>query len=249
MGKIKNGDMFITNEGGTVKVLNYINAKEVVIQHQDEHGHIQTKHSSGLRRGSVKNPYRKSVHGVGYLGVGEHRAYFQGKQTTAYNIWVDMLRRCYSEVSLIKLPTYKGCSVVEEWHNFQNFADWYYQQPNARKKGFDLDKDLTVSGNKRYGSDTCSLVPQQINSVLLNSKASRGNLPQGVTLHNKKYRARLYIEGEYVAVGLCDSPEEAFLVYKKEKENEVKRVTNKYKDFISDKIYHNLMEWEVTEYD
>src|SRR5690554_5417998 len=121
MVKIKDGDIFTTSEGGTVKVINYISAREVVIQHQDENGYIQVKQASCLRRGKIKNPYKKSVYGVGYLGSGKHRRYVNNKQTYAYNVWVDMLRRCYSNKHLEKCPTYKGCSVCEEWHNFQNF--------------------------------------------------------------------------------------------------------------------------------
>ena len=44
-----------------------------------------------------------------------------------YMVWSSMLRRCYSPASLIKDPTYKGCSVIEDWHTFSNFKSWMEQ--------------------------------------------------------------------------------------------------------------------------
>ena len=50
-----------------------------------------------------------------------------------------MIIRCYSNNYHQREPSYKECSVCEEWLNFQNFAKWWYI--NYFEEG-DLDKDL-----------------------------------------------------------------------------------------------------------
>ena len=44
-----------------------------------------------------------------------------------YITWTHMLQRCYSEKSQLKHPTYKGCTVCDEWLIFSNFKTWMEQ--------------------------------------------------------------------------------------------------------------------------
>lgn len=46
-----------------------------------------------------------------------------GKQMKYYETWKGMLRRCYSELYHKKEPTYKECSVCDEWLLFSNFKN------------------------------------------------------------------------------------------------------------------------------
>lgn len=32
-----------------------------------------------------------------------------------YHLWYDMLKRCYCEKYKLKYPTYRGCTVCQEW--------------------------------------------------------------------------------------------------------------------------------------
>jgi len=52
--------------------------------------------------------------------------------------WKDMISRCYSERELEKYPTYKGCSVCEDWLYFSRFKAWMEKQA---WEGLVLDKD------------------------------------------------------------------------------------------------------------
>jgi hypothetical protein len=135
------------------------------------------------------NSDKKRLHGVGYLGKGEYKSFENGKNTRQYMIWYSMINRCYNEKYHKKLPTYKDCTVSEEWHNFQNFASWYdqnYYEVNGEKMA--LDKDILIKGNKVYSSETCIFVPQFINSLFTKCNAIRGEFPIGVSWHkhNKK---------------------------------------------------------------
>lgn len=81
------GDVFPTNEGGSVTVVEYRGAFEVVIKHDDSYEHIATVTARHLRSGGVRNPYRPSVYGIGFMGAGEHVSKVDGKHTSEYTAW------------------------------------------------------------------------------------------------------------------------------------------------------------------
>ena len=94
------------------------------------------KHNSGkLYRRTFKKVY----------GVGINDADYTIKPTIEnnrskcmyYEKWIKMLQRCYSKSYQEKHPSYKGCSVCEEWLTFSNFKAWMETQD---WKGKSLDK-------------------------------------------------------------------------------------------------------------
>lgn len=88
-----------------------------------------------------------------------------------YRAWNDMLKRCYYIKYQEKQPTYKGCTVSEEWLLFSNFSGWMESQDFVGKH---LDKDLLVEGNKIYSDKTCIFVTKEVNNFIVDSAASRG---------------------------------------------------------------------------
>ncbi len=243
--KIQAGDIFSTNEGGSVTVVEYRNAHEVLIEHNDESNHSALVRADHLRDGRVKNPFHPSVFGVGYVGVGGHNVSVKGKSTAAYEAWASMLRRCYSDEYLAKQPTYIGCSVHPDWFNFQTFAEWFNDQPNSQNHDFQLDKDLLALGNRVYSADTCSFLPQEINKLLNNQAASRGLYPQGVRASGKGYQAQLSVNGKRLSLGTYSSPEQAYTVYKAAKEQQVRSMAVEWREWLHHKVYANLMAWEL----
>lgn len=245
MVKIKVGDVFQTNNSGDVIVLKYVDCRDVIVQFSD--GRSKSVYAGDLRSGLVKNNYYPNVYGVGYLGDGEFMTRLtKTAMNSEYGAWTRMMSRCYDSKSLEANPTYAGCTVCEEWHNFQNFAYWYSKQdiPN----GWHLDKDLSVIGNKVYSPTTCSLVPQEINKLLLTSVGSRGDYPQGVGIDIRygTFYASLRKYGKRVHIGTYSTPEIAFSNYKREKEAHVKDVANKHKLVLSEAIYTNLINYTVS---
>lgn len=99
-----------------------------------------------------------------------------------YRKWKNMRYRCYSHKYHNKEPTYKDCTVCEDWLTFSNFKSWMEKQD---WEGKDLDKDLLVRGNKIYSPDTCCFLPRHINRFIQDKKASRGEYPLGVYLNKK----------------------------------------------------------------
>lgn len=80
-----------------------------------------------------------------------------------------MFVRCYDDKYQLRQPTYIGCSVSDDFCNFQNFAEWYSHYKYKCKYPLEIDKDLLYEGNKIYSPKTCCLLPKEINSTL-NSK-------------------------------------------------------------------------------
>lgn len=102
-----------------------------------------------------------------------------------YQKWVSMLRRCYSKRYQEKYPTYRGCTVYDEWLTFSNFKKWMVEQD---WEGRQLDKDFLVENNKVYSEATCVFLPSKVNSFILTCGKAKGEYPLGVHLkkRNKK---------------------------------------------------------------
>ena len=133
---------------------------------------------------------KKLVCGVGIndadyvVNVWETIGYVNGKRKQKliwrcpyYSAWKSMLERCYSSKYQEKQPTYKGCTVSEEWLTFSVFKSWMEEQDWEGKQ---LDKDLLFEGNKVYSSETCVFVSGMVNSFTTDSGATRGEWLIGV---------------------------------------------------------------------
>lgn len=146
-----------------------------------------------------------------------------------YRKWCDMIKRCYSEKEQERNPSYKGCSVIDEWHYFMTFKEWMEKQD---WEGKELDKDILIQGNKVYSPNTCIFVSRSVNALLCDSLASRGEYPQGVSLCNrpKKYRVRIKLYGKEKYLGRFHAEAEAEIIYLKAKVEYIKEVALKLTD-------------------
>ena len=129
-----------------------------------------------------------------------------------YTRWKEMIRRCYSEKFKLAKPTYEGCSVCDEWLTFSNFRKWMKTQD---WEGKELDKDLIIAGNKIYGPDRCVFVSVNLNRLLTDNAASRGDHPLGVRFHKStmKYIADCNIDGKAKYLGLYNTAKQAEYAY------------------------------------
>ena len=123
--------------------------------------------------------------------------------------WSNMLMRCYSIKQQERQPTYRGCTVCEEWLIFSNFKRWMEKQ---NWEGKQLDKDILQRGNKIYCPELCVLVDVKINNFLLDRAKSRGLYPIGCSWSpdHKKFRASCQdARGRHMVLGLFDTELEA----------------------------------------
>lgn len=143
-----------------------------------------------------------------------------------YKAWQNMLKRCYSEKYQKTHPTYIGCSVTTEWLTFSTFRFWMEAQ---QWLGRVLDKDILDQNNKTYGPTTCMFIAREINGMILDSAASRGQYPQGVSYskRSRKFVAGCKLKGKRIHIGYFETVEEAYIEYKKFKYSVIKEVALK----------------------
>lgn len=241
------GNRYTTNEGYEIEIIEYFNYKNCTIKFIHNGLEIRNRALTNVLKGNISNPYHRSYLSVGFLGQGKHKTKIDNRSSLVYIVWSGVITRCYSERWVRKHPAYKGCLVCEEWHNFQNFGDWYEESYNPEiMEGWQLDKDILIKGNKIYSPETCCFVPQEINKLFTKSDNSRGNLPIGVrSTKNNKFQSRFCKNNENTYLGQYDTPEEAFQAYKTAKEQHIKEVADKWKDKITEKVYQAMYNYEV----
>ena len=175
-----------------------------------------------------------------------------GKNVKEYNLWLDMLKRCFSEKYQTHRPTYKGCNVSDNFFRYSFFYDWCHNQIGFGKvddkgRSWCLDKALLFVGNKTYSETACVFVPQEINLFFTDCGNARGEYPVGVCFRKArgKFQAYCRVNSKLQHLGYFNTPEEAFAVYKPFKENLCKQLALKWKDEIDERLFNAMMNWQI----
>lgn len=215
--------------------------------HLNGHGCSSCKAEKCSKRlkGKIRSKRRRLIYGV---GINDFNGITSTKDKS-YNIWRQMLFRCYSKY-YYKRPTYMDCTVCDEWHHFSAFKKWFDEN---YIDGYTLDKDLTRRGNRVYCPQYCAFIPNEINALLNTHKRSRGAVKSlGVSYFRGKYVAQCsFGDGNPIPIGAYNTEEEAFIAYKHAKEAHIKRVAEQYynEDKINTAVYNTLIAWDVHPYD
>lgn len=205
-GKIKNenikniyevGNIFDTNEGCRIIIVSVIDKDRRMIEFLDSFKYQTIVFTNSIKIGAISNPFFKSIKGIGYTGDGIYPISINGKHTKEYQTWIGIFERCYNLNFKEKNKTYENVYMCEEWHNFQNFAEWYNENYPKHIVGIDfqLDKDLLQYGieNKIYSSTTCIFIPKRINTYLANTKIHNTSGHTGVSINKyKKYIVQIH---------------------------------------------------------
>ena len=235
------GKVFTSTNSGDFKVVEYIDQKNVVIEFLYTGTRLVAR-IGNILNGLVKDRMYPSVYGVGI--TGEKIPVVDGKRCKQRELWVRMLDRCYSKGK--NKPTYEGCSVSENFKYYPFFKEWCEKQIGFDVKGFALDKDILVKGNKVYSEDACVFVPQEINNILTYKKSTNKGLSASVALQKSgRYSVSFRKDRITQNLGRFDTPEEAFQAYKQVKESYIKEVAEKWKGDIDPRVYEALMNWTV----
>nr|DAI89615.1 MAG TPA: hypothetical protein [Caudoviricetes sp.] len=238
------GKTYKNNLGQDFTVINYKNPKNIDIKFEDG-TIVLNKRFTAVLSGSIRNPNFPIKYGVAFIGQGKYKSTIEGKDTAIYTAWSGILRRCYDKKFLIRNPSYYKTIVCEEWHNFQNFATWFENNWKPYMKGWHVDKDILFKRDKIYSPETCSIVPAEINYLLLKCNASRGGLPIGVFKDGKKYVAKLVRDKGIQKYTRHNTIEEAFQSYKVAKEAHIKEVAEIWRPKLATKTYEALINYQV----
>lgn len=249
----RTGEKGINNFGSEMVIVEYRKYSDIDVYFPEYNYTVKNITYQNFKKGNIKCPYEKRTYGIGYLGEGKYKSKINGKNTKCYKVWKSMLQRCYDSKYHEKSPTYKNCEVHNEWLNYQNFAKWYYDNYyEIEGEIMCLDKDILIKGNKIYSPDNCIFVPITINNLFTKSDKARGNNPIGVSdWKNGKYQVNCHLinpetgESKQEYLGLYDTQEKAFEIYKYYKEKNIKQVADYFKKEIPEKLYKVLYKYEV----
>lgn len=119
-------------------------------------GYVRRVEYAAVQTDTIKDPYFRSVFGVGYYGEFEEDAHTTILKTT----WREMLRRCYNtESESYKSYGAKGIHVHYDWLCFANFnidarklTNWHCRLEYGSE--YELDKDVRYAANY-YSKETC----------------------------------------------------------------------------------------------
>ena len=240
------GKVCKSKSSGDFKIVKYNDYYEVEIQFLKT-GYETTVELGNIKKGDVKDPYVPSVFGVGITGT-KYQPTISGVKTREYALWKNMLQRCYSDTYRKKRPTYEGCEVSDNFKSYEYFYEWCNKQIGFGVKGWQLDKDLLIKGNKVYSESTCVFIPAEVNTLLVKREALRGKYLIGVSWNNtnKAFVAKVNkSKGGSEYLGLFNTEIEAFNAYKQAKEDFVKEQANKWKSQIDIRAYNALMNYTV----
>jgi len=187
----------------------------------------------------------KLVYGVG-INDGKYLAKVNDKHIKEYDIWSGLLKRCYDPKYHQGNPAYIGCQASEGFKSYSYFYDWCQSQIGFGQASFQLDKDLLHKGNKVYSENTCLFLPRALNILLSSSRASRGNLPIGVSAHQGKFVTYCSTNKPSRYIGAFNTPELAFQAYKQAKEAFIKSQAEKWKALIDPRAYAALMAYTIS---
>ena len=240
------GKVCKSNLSGDFKILKYNNSENVEIQFTNT-GYRKVAVMKEVRNGKVKDHFSPSVYGVGILGT-KYPPSMSGRNTKEYNLWQNMLQRCYSDTFQKKQPTYEGCKCSENFKYYEYFYEWCHKQIGFSNQGWHLDKDLLIKGNKVYSESTCVFLPKEINLLLIKRESLRGEYLIGVYWHktNKAFAAQVSkSKGKQECLGYFNTEIEAFNAYKTAKEAFIKEQANEWKSQIDYRAYEALMNYTV----
>ena len=259
----RTGEVEVSNEGCVMKIVEYSDANDIIVEFQDEHKYRVHTQYSNFKKGKCKNPFFASVYGHGYLGVdknGDVSKTYESKDgknvhTWEHNKWQGMLQRCFDNKLKDRYPTYKDVTCCDRWLCFANFLEDFeilkqeYSWDNDKK--LNLDKDILNKNNKIYSLENCVLVPDWINNLFIKRDANRGDCPIGVSYHkrDRKYQAQCNINGKKTSLGYYNTIEEAFNAYKIAKEQEIKRIADDCvsKGYITkdSRLYNAMISYQI----
>jgi hypothetical protein len=235
------GSIWPTKQSGNIQVLKYVSSDKVFCKFLNT-GYTGWFRIVNVCRGEAVDPYARTVYGVGYLGHGK---YTRKEFRNVYLAWVDMLGRCYCPSMQTRHETYSGCVVCEEWHNFQNFCEWFINNCHTKLKP-NIDKDIINPFNKTYSPENCCVSPRVINIAVICRRKS--DTIFNIGLSKGSYRAQTTKRGISHSLGSYKKYEDAREVYVVNKNKYIRELAEEYKNEISESVYQILKNYDCRAY-
>ena len=105
MSKLISGGSFNSANDGVFCIVEDNGWDDVTIRFLS--GYISKATRSQIKKGQVKDRFKRTCFGVGFIGGIEFKA--KGNHSKAYYRWRHMIARCYDHKTQESMPTYKEC--------------------------------------------------------------------------------------------------------------------------------------------
>ena len=241
------GQKYISNHGTLIELLHRIDKTRWKCR-LVQSGLECTVNQTQLRnKQGFSTPMCRTVYGIGYFGVGDYACRLEdGSTFSAYSVWANLLKRCYTDYKGNSCKTnYKDVVVCDEWHNYQNFAKWY-EENTVKFKQYGvtpfIDKDLKIKDNFLYSPETCLLLPNILNCTVRGRVTT--SIYQGITERNGKYTVRLMFKGKNITIGRYGTLQDAIDHYQAEKVKNLRNLADEFKHVLSTEAYNVLYNFE-----
>lgn len=183
---------------------------------------------------------RPKKYGVGVYRPGKYIGVVDRKGTQCYMAWHGMLSRVYNK----NLPCYHkygggGVLMVEEWHEFQVFAEWWESQ--YKEDGWHVDKDFLSSDTPMYGPDTCILLPNDLNVFIQHMQI--GNRKLYRSKKTGQYTAKITTVDHGYITCKFNTYEEALGWVQSYKKIRAKTLADRYRDVVDVRVINFLDEY------
>lgn len=223
-GEKYTGKTFISTNCGEFFVAEYFNYDKILIIFKNS-GYRMLARANNIQKGEVKDPYARSILGVGCIGIGPYAVDGSAFERMIYSRWRNILDRCY-----VKCEGNK--TVNAEWHNFQYFAAWFhaefYSIPYYSMYDMCVDKDILYPSNEEYSPYKCLIIPGFINSRVQIKQPERDQINR-------------------MLAGTMSSFElQAFFKYKEAKEAHIRKMAETYKDILPPHVYLAIKNYRLT---
>jgi len=133
-------------------------------------GWVANVQMSNIPLGKIKDKRKPTVYGVGYIDTSlkipkrNTNSYIR----TAYDLWANMLKRCYGDKASRNWKYYNDVTVDKRWHSFRHFISTLHMVKGYDKwlkdSSMHLDKDLNKS--KVYDINSCVFMSAADNAKL-----------------------------------------------------------------------------------
>lgn len=255
MGRKRRSNTFKVGEifpcaSGKLEIVEYETYRRITVKFLKT-GNITVTRGDYIKGGTLRDLEAPTVFGVGYRDGIPSKV--NGITTDLYNAWVGVLERCYSPSLHERYPSYKECSVCDEWLHLSNFKKWFEEN---HREGYEIDKDIKKKGNKVYSPETCLYIPKSLNNLIKTNKNTRGATSSiGVRYiedcTNNPYEASIAKQDGRKVLGYFSDEVSAFLVYKSSKEAYIKELAEEYfkAGLICKDTYNALLSYTVEKED
>lgn len=204
---------------------------------------------TAILNGEIYDYKYPSIFEIGFLGGTKYNGnvnYYE------FNIFKNIIERCYKKncSSYISYGA-KGVKVAKEWHNFQNFCEWYINEKqkykNLKNLQLDLDKDLKClqKQSKIYSKETCILLPTDINCFLAGEHKTVGITPKFIN-DELYFESKIRYKNKICNLGTFKSFEEAKIAYAKEKKKYWLELLEQYKNILPKEYYNLCLQYDFS---